>query len=221
LGRHKIIGQIECPHVDKSGNSCRKLGRYNSTITAWNTRHQFARKKQYVQFMHNDCSKKHYIPLKTYASEKYRGHFFEKELNIWNELASTHEDMGTLWKKAAENIIGRHHEKFTDSEKIDLQNMFLALDDISKKHLESLMLQKLINVDYLMKGKIPPDEITDRLKQISRDLGNINQIQIFLPLINIFSKYEVPRRNKKWKIANDKQKNWPLGSTHIRKGVMG
>jgi hypothetical protein len=51
--------------------------------------------------------------------------------------------------------------------------------------------------------------------------GELKNMQIFLPLINIFSKYEVPRRNKKWKIAHDKQKNWPLGSTHIRKGVMG
>jgi hypothetical protein len=206
--------------MDKSGNICGKKGRYNSEKYSRNTNHKFAKKFEYMQFMHNDGSKKHYIPMKEYLSNLYKGHPFEGHLNLIYDAGSVYSNQANQLRKTVD-IVKRHYEKFTQQEKLDFQEMILFLGNLSLKTLRFNQIYVSVLGDYLMKGKLPPTEITKEFEELGQEIRNVNPQRDFHALISIIEKYEIPRRRKNWKMSYEKQKNWPLGSTHIRKGIKG
>lgn len=221
MGRNKKVGNIRCPYTDKSGKVCGKSGRFNSDITSWNRDQKFAKRTEYKQFMHNDGSKKHYIPMKLYNSVLFKDHPLKDILELTTDLGTSHKHLSISIKKLAENTIKRHYDKFDDSEKLEIQKAILSMKDLADKQMKFAKLTRIIYLDHILKGKKPPHNITNELEQIGKYFQNLDVIKMNWPFIKVIEKYDFPRRKEKWKASYEKQKNWPLDSKHIRKGIMG
>lgn len=225
MGRNKIIGEIECPYVDKFGNLCGKLGRYNSTITVRNTRQKFAGKNQYIQFMHNDGSKKHNVSyidyeLMKFADDKFRG------LKIFVKLMSevNLELYRRTWKLHYE--LNKYEMNFTEKEKKVRVREFEIYSTC-----QVLMMKYLKYWEegsrYAIEKKVVPKKLISNLDAIRdyfislSDLISEGYTPIVKPVQRLYEKYVVPDIKKKQKISNKRQKNWPLESKRIRSGIMG
>ena len=223
MGRHKITGKEKCPFVYKSGNLCAKLGRYSSEIIASDTKQKFAKKFTYKQFIHNDASKKHYIPINNYNSDKYKGHVFEGSLHMMADFATLCEREARSLRKMAERLIKPYDDKFTKKEKEVVQNYVTLKNEEMTSRFRYAFLTKTVHTDFIMKDKTPPDHI---MLELDNELQKLQETTILtrnalLPLIHLYIKYDFPRRRKKWQLSYEKQRNWPYGTTHIRKGIMG
>jgi hypothetical protein len=159
--------------------------------------------------------------MKLYYSILFKDHPFKNVLELMTELGSIHHNLSLSIQKLAENTIKRHYNKFDDIEKLDIQNAILSMNYLADKQMEFVGLIRTLYFDYVRKGEKPPAKITHELQQIGKYIQNLDVIKMNLPFIKVIEKYDIPRRKEKWRRSYQKQKNWPLDSKHIRRGIMG
>lgn len=225
MGRRKLFGEMKCPHVDKSGNLCGKQGRYNSTINVRNTRQKFASKNEYVQFMHNDGSKKHYVSYTDYELMEFGNDKFRR-LKIFVKLMSevNLELNRRTWKLHYE--INKYETNFTEKERKVREREFEIYSTCQVLMMKYLKYWEE-GSKYTMEKKVVPKKLISNLDAIREyfislsDLISEGHTPIVKPVQRIYEKYVVPDIKKKQKISNKRQKNWPIESKHIRSGIMG
>ena len=221
MGRKRILGNDECTHVDINSKAvCGKQGRYGVKHIAWNRSHKLAKKREYMEFLHNDGSR-HYINYKDYLLIKSRGHIFEQEINSMNELSQEWGECRRLMLKMSE-ILKRHQHQFTDQEIANLKaGVYFYSVVVSLVTKSTILLREAYS--YIIKeGKEPPAQITEQITEITKILEDYNSARVqgaddpFVnALIELHNKYEVPYRKQIKRLINDKQKQYPLKSKKI------
>lgn len=225
MARHKILGKIECPYVNKSGIACKKLGRYNSVIMAWNKQQKFANKNQYIQFLHNDGSKKHYVRFSDYEFMEWNTDEYRLVRIFVRLMRDVCNDLYRLtWKLHVE--LNNYQGELTQGEKkirrrefeIWLKSQFL---------MQRFLIYWVEGANCVKENKKVPEKIRLNLKVIRdyflwlSDQISDGKTPIPKPIERLYVKYVLPDIKKKREVVNQRQKNWPLDSKHIRNGIMG
>ncbi|MGE5684880.1 MAG: hypothetical protein ACM3ZS_07030, partial [Nitrososphaerota archaeon] len=127
------------------------------------------------------------------------------------------------WK--IHNELNNYEEKFTKEEKIDRRKEFEVYYR-SQFLMQKFLVYWIEGANYLVANKPIPKTITSNLTAIRdyfislSDAISNGHTPLMNPVIRMYERYVLPDIKKKQKISNSRQKNWPLESPHVRKGIM-
>ena len=109
-----MVGNEKCPHIDeKSGISdYQKLGRYRSKpMISWNKKRKFDKKREYLQFIHNDGTIHNLGKFRDFRLNQMKGSSFQDFFKDTIELQERSNEIARMFEIIAEIGITKDETK--------------------------------------------------------------------------------------------------------------
>ena len=209
MPRLKVVGNEKCPHIDKKSgvSDCQKLGRYGpKPMISWNTKRKFDKKREYLQFIHNDGTIHNLGKFRDFQLNQMKGSSFQDFFKYTIELQERSYEIARMFKIIADRDLPKL--KLNESERRDLSN---GMKDYTVMLVKMFRAGQLIkdSIDYILRNtKQPPQSMILELREITKFLQDRqilldNKIDPLMASLNeIYGKHIMPERRKKKKMTN-------------------